>query len=131
MEPTPRDFQPRGWGRVPLPEPSMEGQEQTFLDELQRWYAQGDRDVSAVGPVDLDRVPRKWTPICLAAMWGWCSAIDWLVKKGADVNKGKPIPMKITPLHGAVAHNRLAAARRGRGRQRSQQIKEDSSQLRR
>ena len=89
----------------------MEAEEQTFLDELQRWYAQGDRDVSAVGPVDLDRVPRKWTPICLAAMWGWCSAIDWLVKKGADVNKGVPMHLT-TPLHLAVARNRLAATRR-------------------
>ena len=85
----------------------MEAQEQTFLDELERWYARGDRDVSAVDPVDLDRV-RTGTPLGLAARRGWCSAIDWLVKKGADVNKADPIHM---PLHGAVARNRLAAAR--------------------
>ena len=85
--------------------------DQIFLEELKRWYARGDRDVSAVGPVDLDRVPHE-TPLGLAARRGWCSAIDWLVKKGADVNKADPIHM---PLHGAVAmkgKNRLAAARR-------------------
>ena len=81
--------------------------DQIFLEELKRWYARGDRDVSAVGPVDLDRVPHE-TPLGLAARRGWCSAIDWLVKKGADVNKADPIHM---PLHGAVARNRLAAAR--------------------
>jgi hypothetical protein len=85
-------------------------EEKTFLDELERWYARGDRDVSAVGPVDLDRV-RTGTPLRLAARWGWCSAIDWLVEKGADVNKGDPIHME-TPLHAAVARKRLAAARR-------------------
>ena len=86
--------------------------DQIFLEELKRWYARGDRDVSAVGPVDLDRV-LTGTPLGLAARRGWCSAIDWLVKKGADVNKGA-IHMT-TPLHLAVARkgkNRLAAARR-------------------
>lgn len=84
--------------------------DQIFLEELKRWYARGDRDVSAVGPVDLDRV-LTGTPLGLAARRGWCSAIDWLVKKGADVNKGDPIHMT-TPLHLAVARNRFAAARR-------------------
>ena len=89
--------------------------DQIFLEELKRWYARGDRDVSAVGPVDLDRLQKhpyeNYTPLGLAARRGWCSAIDWLVKKGADVNKGDPIHMT-TPLHLAVARNRLAATRR-------------------
>ena len=90
--------------------------DQIFLEELKRWYARGDRDVSAVSPADLDILqeltrPHNSTPLGLAARRGWCSAIDWLVKKGADVNKGDPMHMT-TPLHLAVARNRLAAARR-------------------
>ena len=77
--------------------------EQTFLDELKRWHAAGNRDLDA--PLNNGR-----TRLTRAAGNGWCSIIDWLVAHGAAVDRGYS-PAGLTPLHFAVENDKLDAAR--------------------
>ena len=84
---------------------SVEPRECSFIDGMKHRLAAG-RSVNALINVNLDRVgslildphdDRGNTPLGCAAARGWCTAIIWLLKKGADVQTSG-----IAPLHAAA-----------------------------
>ena len=48
-----------------------------------------------------------FTPLGLACFFGQKETVDFLLKKGADVNKISNNPMKLAPLHSAVAAQQI------------------------
>lgn len=53
-----------------------------------------------------------FTPLGLASFFGQPEAVDVLLAHGADVNRPSRNPMRVAPLHSAVASKRLDIARR-------------------
>jgi ankyrin repeat protein len=53
----------------------------------------------------LDNAPYQATPLALAVLGGHLDAIDWLLDRGADINRkcGYGGPTGATPLHFAAA----------------------------
>jgi len=90
---------------------STDPQERSFIDDLDSWPLSG-RGVDALvvvtptaGRVYIDvpcaPPPHGYTPLFYAATRGWCTAITWLLKKGADVHAGAP-SSRCDALHGAT-----------------------------
>ncbi len=53
-----------------------------------------------------------WTPLHLAAHFGQAEAIDWLLRRGAQVGARSANPLANTPLHAAAAGRRRRAVER-------------------
>ncbi|KAK7234456.1 spectrin binding protein [Aureococcus anophagefferens] len=61
--------------------------ERSFIDQTARYHAAGgDLDTLFDAPVLREKVTRLY----YAAETNWCSAVDWLLKHGADVHLGRP-----------------------------------------
>ena len=83
----------------------MDAHEQAYLDRLRWWYGSGEgRDIDA--PVSGG--DRHATRLHRAARHGWCSAIRWLLVRGANVEA--KADRGFTPLHDAAAAGRRDAA---------------------
>ena len=86
----------------------MDIQERSFIGGMKRRLAAG-RSVNAFIDLNVDRRGvsirdahhDNHTPIESAAERGWCTAIIWLLKKGADVHIRSPCS-GIVPLHAAA-----------------------------
>ena len=89
--------------------------EGSFLEEAQRHLASGhgvDAVVRVYNEGDGVSIEERATGTTLlfhAARKGWCSAITWLLKRGADVHAGCPSHGSM-PLHGAAEHDKRGAA---------------------
>lgn len=46
--------------------------------------------------------PEGWTPLHLAAHFGYCETVEFLLARGADANAVARHPVRTTPLHGAL-----------------------------
>jgi ankyrin repeat protein len=82
--------------------------ERSFIDQTARYHASGG-DLDALVDVTLDGddgvtiedATQRGTRLYYAAAYDWCSAINWLLKRGADVHLGRPY-IGLTPLHTAA-----------------------------
>ncbi|KAH8052610.1 hypothetical protein JL722_10164 [Aureococcus anophagefferens] len=93
----------------------MNARERSFLAEAQRHVDSG-RSLGALVYVYFEgdgvRIREDaggYTRLWYAARKGWCSAITWLLKRGANVHVGLP-SRGLTPLHAAAAWDRRDAA---------------------
>ncbi len=75
-----------------------------------------ERRVEAIldaDPAQLDAVADDgFTPLGLAAFFGQPEVVDLLLAHGANVNLASHNPMRVAPLHSAVAQRRIDIARR-------------------
>jgi len=91
-------------------EPYWRACERTFMNGMKRHLAAG-RSVNALVYVKGDpplgvsiegpQYGRAYTLLYYAVGSGWCPAITWLIKNGADVDAGEP-RTGMTPLHRAT-----------------------------
>ena len=92
-------------------------QEEYFVNQTAAYHALGG-DLEALVHVELDLDGRSvyiddeteiFTLLFCAAREGWCSALSWLLERGADVHLGEP-SNGYTPLHMAALGDRREAA---------------------
>ena len=83
----------------------MDDEERAFLDGTRAWYGSGEgRDIDAPSYFR----SHYSTRLHHAARYGWCSAIRWLLVRGANVEATAQFGFK--PLHCAAAEGRRDAA---------------------
>ena len=95
----------------------MDAHESSFIDQAVRYHASGG-DLDAIvlmtrdehGGVRIENCVSGATRLYLAASHSWCSAINWLLKHGADVHLGWPGNFGMMPLHNAASENRCEPA---------------------
>ena len=58
----------------------------------------------------IEDATERGTRLYYAAGHSWCSAINWLLKHGADVHLGWPGNFGMMPLHNAASENRCEPA---------------------
>jgi len=81
--------------------------ESAFLDEIRAFHASGgdlDEEV-VVGTVSSAPAPRLFH----AASMGWCTTMNWLIARGADIQRCNAEP-GLAPLSVAASRNRYDAA---------------------
>ena len=94
----------------------MNVSEASFIDQTARYHASGG-DLDALVEVESDGddggtiedATQRGTRLYYAAAYDWCSAINWLLKRGANVHLGYP-SVGLTPLHPAVDSGHFDAA---------------------
>ena len=82
--------------------------ERSFIDQTARYHASGG-DLDALVEVEndgddgvtIEDATQRGTRLYYAAGYNWCSAINWLLKRGANVHLGYP-SIGLTPLHTAA-----------------------------
>ena len=83
----------------------VSSRERSFIDQTAQYHASGG-DLDALvdvtpdghGGVSIEDSPGGVTRLYQAACWGFCSAVNWLCQRGADVHLGWPAIGR-TPLY--------------------------------
>ena len=93
----------------------VSGHRRSFIYQTASYHASGGNLDALVhvrgdasGGVRIEDAPNSATRLFCAAREGWCSAISWLLERGADVHLGKP-SRSVTPLHIASYYGKKKA----------------------
>ncbi len=85
--------------------PPLDLFEASAAGRLERVAALIEKEPALVNQIS----PDGFSPLHLAAFFGYPEAVSYLVDHGAEVNAASANPMRLRPLHSALAHRETAA----------------------